>query len=180
VKDFKSYLSCNIESLLKISEESVKTFTTQLKNTIANDGILWVAGNGGSASTASHLCCDLSKGVSLKNGVPVRAFAFMDQLATFTAWANDFSFDSALAEMCTQYLRKQDLFIAISASGNSSNLVNAIKQAKKLKVPTVSLTGFNGGVISSLTDHNVNVPSDDMQVIENAHLIICHWLFKDL
>lgn len=178
--NFKSYLKMNIDSLLNIAESDVQALILQIRNTINHGGILWLAGNGGSASTASHASCDLSKGVSLKNGESVRSYSFMDQLATMTAWANDFSYDTAIASMCGHSLKKEDLFLVISASGNSKNMVNAVLKAKELQVPTASLTGYDGGEIAKISDFNVNVPSSDMQVIENAHLIICHWLYKDL
>ena len=180
MQSFESYLRNNIDALLNIDEDALHSLVHEVNQTIQNGGILWLAGNGGSASTASHASCDLSKGVSLKKGKPIRAFSLMDQIATLTAWANDFSFDSAIAGMCKQYLRKEDLLIVISASGNSTNILNAVIEAKALQVRTASLTGFDGGKVAKISDFNVNISSTDMQVIENAHLVICHWLFKVL
>jgi D-sedoheptulose 7-phosphate isomerase len=180
VNDFIDYLSRNVNSLLSIEEVPVQRLVKHLKCIVEQNGTIWLAGNGGSASTASHASCDLSKGVSLKSGRSVRAFSLMDQVATLTAWANDFSYESAVANMCNQTLKSGDCLLVISASGNSPNIVNAVLEAKRLEVSTASLTGFDGGQLSKLSDFNVNIHSNDMQVIENLHLVICHWLFKAL
>ncbi len=177
---FELYVSENNLTAAKISEAQVNSLVYAIRNTISSSGCIWIAGNGGSASTASHAACDLSKGVSLKNGYPVRAISLMDQIATLTAWSNDFGFDEAISNMCKQTLQKEDLLIVISASGNSNNVVKAVMTAREMGIKTASLTGFDGGIVKDLTAMNVNIPSQDMQIIENMHLMIVHWLFKSI
>jgi len=175
---FELYVNENNFTATKIPEIQVNSLVNAIRSTILSSGCIWIAGNGGSSSTASHAACDLAKGVSLKNGHPVRAISLMDQIATLAAWSNDCGFDEAISNMCKQNLQKGDLLIVISASGNSNNVIKAVMTAREMGVKTASLTGYDGGDVKELTEINVNIPSQDMQIIENLHLMIVHWLFK--
>jgi D-sedoheptulose 7-phosphate isomerase len=145
---------------------------------VQTDGVIWVIGNGGSAATASHASCDLSKGLSLSLEKRVRSFSLLDSLATFTAWSNDFSYEEALLESCKINFRKNDCLIAISGSGNSINILRAVEFANQEEIPVISLLGFEGGLIGEISRVPIVVKSDDMQVIENIHLTIVHWFLK--
>jgi D-sedoheptulose 7-phosphate isomerase len=149
-----------------------------LCETVQTDGVIWVIGNGGSASTASHASCDLSKGLSLSLDKRVRSFSLLDSLATFTAWSNDFSYEEALLESCKINFRENDCLIAISGSGNSINILRAVEFANQAEIPVISLLGFEGGLIGEISKVPIVVKSDDMQVIENIHLTIVHWFLK--
>jgi len=168
-----------IHALLE-DEEQIRLVVDAISRCIKRGGIIWTAGNGGSASTASHLVCDLSKGVAIVSNRQVRAICLNDNLAINTAWANDFSYDVALQRQLELSANPEDLFIAISGSGKSSNIINALTAAKNLKVESIALLGFSGGSARDIADFALVVQSDDMQVIENLHLLIGHWIFKAL
>lgn len=145
-----------------------------------SQGILWTMGNGGSSSTGSHMACDVGKGVGASLESPIRALSINEQAITQSAWANDFGFEDAMRNQLEQLARKGDAVLCISGSGNSPNVVNAAKWAKKNGLPVVALVGRNGGKLSEFADIDLRVDSTDMQVLENVHLVVVHWLFKAL
>ena len=146
----------------------------------ASQGVLWTMGNGGSSSTGSHMACDVGKGIGASLDTPVRALSLNEQAITQSAWANDFGFEDALRNQLEQLARPGDAVLAISGSGNSANIVNAAKWATQNQLPVAALVGRNGGRISEFADIEIRVESMDMQVLENVHLVIVHWLFKAL
>ena len=143
-------------------------------------GILWTMGNGGSSSTGSHMACDVGKGIGASLESPLRALSINEQAITQSAWANDFGFEDAMRNQLEQMARPGDAVLAISGSGNSANVVNAAEWAKGQGLPVVALVGRNGGKLSAYADIEVRVDSTDMQVLENVHLVVVHWLFKAL
>jgi D-sedoheptulose 7-phosphate isomerase len=104
----------------------------------------------------------------------------MDLVPIQSAWSNDNSYEVALEMSLRNFLRRGDIVFAISGSGNSINILNSLKAAKDLEVETVGLTGFKGGQMSSLVSLEINVPSDDMQIIEDAHHAICHYISREI
>jgi D-sedoheptulose 7-phosphate isomerase len=148
---------------------------------IARDGgVVLIAGNGGSAANAAHMAVDLAKsslGRPPRAGaVRVRAVALSDAASTVTAWANDETYDSVFAEQVTTLARDGDAVILLSASGNSPNIVAAAQAAHTAGAVVLALLGGNGGAVRRLADHAVVVPSDDYQVVEDAHLAINHMI----
>lgn len=180
--DLVEYLSKNrsaIDALLEDANQ-LEVIVDSISRCLRRGGVIWTAGNGGSASTASHLVCDLAKGVALGTNKQVRAFCLNDNLALNTAWANDFSYDLALQRQLEMNANPDDLFLAFSGSGMSTNIVNALIACEELKIESVAFLGFNGGLATDLARISLVVNSDDMQVIENTHLLIGHWIFKAL
>ena len=167
-------------SALLQDETKLKSLVDSIARCISRGGTIWTAGNGGSASTASHLACDLAKGVSLGRGVKVKSVCLNDNIAINTAWANDFSYEVALQRQLEICASPEDLFFAISGSGESINIINALNAAKNMKLESLALLGFNGGTASKIADLPLVIKSDDMQVIENLHLLVVHWIFKTL
>lgn len=145
-----------------------------------SQGILWTMGNGGSSSTGSHMACDVGKGIGASLESPIRALSINEQAITQSAWANDFGFEDAMRNQLEQLARKGDAVLCISGSGNSANVVNAAMWAKENGLPVVALVGKNGGKLSDYADIDLRVNSTDMQVLENVHLVVVHWLFKAL
>jgi len=140
---------------------------------------LYIFGNGGSASLASHLACDLGKGTAYSNGGNrLRVMSLADNLATLTAWANDVSYEEVFSEQLRNFVRAEDVAFAISGSGNSKNVLNALRAAREAKAITVGITGFQGGQMKDLCDVCVVVPSNDMQIIEDLHLAMAHSIFR--
>jgi D-sedoheptulose 7-phosphate isomerase len=143
-----------------------------------SQGILWTMGNGGSSSTGSHMACDVGKGISASHHAPIRALSINEQAVTQSAWANDYGFEDAMRNQLEQVARPGDAVLAISGSGNSANVVNAVRWARENGYPVAVLVGRHGGRLSRFADIELRVDSTDMQVIENVHLVVVHWLFK--
>lgn len=141
--------------------------------------MVFTFGNGGSASLASHLACDLGKGTAYCNGGKrLRVLALTDNLPTLTAWANDSSYEDVFSEQLRNFVQSQDVAFAISGSGNSKNVLNALQVAREAGATTVGISGFQGGEMKSLCDICVVVPSNNMQIIEDLHLAIAHSIFR--
>src|SRR4051794_1266356 len=139
-------------------------------------GTIFVLGNGGSAATASHFVCDLTKG-TLTEGLPAfRAIALTDNVPLLTAWANDTSYARVFAEQLAALVRVGDVVVAISASGESPNVLAAATVAHAAGATVVALTGASGGRLSVLADLTVHVPADSIEQVEDAHLFIAHSL----
>lgn len=140
---------------------------------------VFIFGNGGSAALASHLACDLGKGTAYCNGgTRLRVMSLGDNLAMLTAWANDFSYEDVFAEQLRNFVQPGDIAFAISGSGSSKNVLNALRTAREAQATTVGITGFEGGLMRDLCDVCAIVPSNDMQIIEDLHLVIAHSLFR--
>ncbi len=135
---------------------------------------VYVIGNGGSAATASHFVCDLVKAAHVDGYEPLRAFALSDNTPLVTAWANDKSYECVFAEQVRALADPGDVVIAISASGNSPNIIAGLTAAATKGARTVGLLGFDGGAAIQLVEIAIHVPSDDYGIVESAHLAICH------
>lgn len=134
---------------------------------------VFLLGNGGSASTASHFICDLNK-TSTVNEKRIRAISLVDNMPTISAYANDVSYDSIFVEQLKNMLESKDVLIAISGSGNSKNVLNAVSYAKEKGAIVIGLTGFDGGKLKAKCDECLVIPSDVMYRIEDMHLMINH------
>src|SRR5436309_3308276 len=139
-------------------------------------GTVFVLGNGGSAATASHFVCDLAKGTRT-DGLPAfRVVSLTDNVPLMTAWANDTSYDRVFAEQLSALVRPGDVVIAISASGNSPNVLAATRVARQLGAATIALTGQSGGRLGRLAELTIRVPARSIEQVEDAHLAIAHSL----
>jgi D-sedoheptulose 7-phosphate isomerase len=139
---------------------------------------VFLFGNGGSASLASHFACDLSKGTAVNGARRFRVLSLADNVALLTAWANDTRYDDIFAEQIRNFIQPRDIAFAISGSGNSPNVLNGLAAAREARAFTIALTGYRGGKAVSLADLGIIVPSDDMQQIEDLHLTIAHSIFR--
>ena len=141
---------------------------------------IYVAGNGGSASTASQMGCDMAK--NTLNGLdrPLRVISLTDNVAFLTALANDQGYEDAFAGQLAPLVERDDVLIAVSASGNSPNVIKAALVARKAGAKIISFTGFDGGKLLALGDAKVHVPVRDYGIAEDAHLIINHVLVMRL
>jgi len=137
---------------------------------------IFIAGNGGSASTASHMANDLNKGTITDGQHRFRAIALTDNVPLITAWGNDAAYDRIFVEQMANFLRPRDIFVAISGSGNSPNIIAAVRWARDAGALTIGLTGRDGGGLRPLVDYGVVVPTDRMEHIEDAHLALSHAL----
>jgi D-sedoheptulose 7-phosphate isomerase len=139
---------------------------------------IFIIGNGGSAATASHMMNDLCKGtIGHKGDAPWKRFrviALTDNVSLMTAWANDTDYNHIFSEPLKNLAQRGDLLVAISASGNSPNILAAAEAAKQIGVKVIGLTGFGGGKLAKMADIAFVVPSDEYGPVEDAHMILDH------
>jgi len=175
----KNYLSEQISCIENIQKnylDIIEKIFRLLEDARENKNTIFVMGNGGSASTASHFTSDLLKTSILKNKTRVKAISLSDNIPVMLAWSNDSSYDNIFVGQLENFLQKNDIVIGISGSGNSQNVINAIDFAKKNGAKTISLTGKGGGNLTKISEISFVVPSDDMLTIETMHLLITHLL----
>ncbi len=141
---------------------------------------IFLMGNGGSASTASHWACDLNKGACFHLERKFRVMALTDNLPTILALANDVDYESVFVEQLKNFCRAGDLVVGISASGNSANVLRAVEYANHRGCTTAGLCGFDGGRLKRLVGCCVHVLSHDMQIVEDVHLVVGHLLMRML
>ncbi len=141
---------------------------------------IFIMGNGGSASTASHFVCDLAKNTRKPGWPNFRVIGLADNMSIFSAYANDEGYASVFAQQLDNLLNPSDVVIGISTSGNSPNVINAIELAKHRGATTIGFTGFEGGRLGSLVDIEIRVASDSIEQIEDIHLILEHMITKVL
>jgi D-sedoheptulose 7-phosphate isomerase len=140
---------------------------------------IYLFGNGGSASLASHFACDLGKGTAYLNGSKrFRVIALTDNIPAMTAWANDASYEHIFSEQLKNFVQPEDIAFAISGSGNSKNVLNGLTVAREAGALTIGVSGFEGGKMKALCDICVVVPSNNMQLIEDLHLAMAHSIFR--
>ncbi len=147
-----------------------------MKETRDKKGAIFVAGNGGSAATAAHFVCDMVKGASYQKDARFRILALGQNQPTLTAYSNDLEYSEALLEEMKNFVQPGDLYMAISGSGNSPNVIRAMEYANSIGCRTLALTGRNGGKLGELAQLNIHVPDAHMGRIEDAHHIICHMI----
>jgi D-sedoheptulose 7-phosphate isomerase len=178
--DVPSYLEELSATISRLPLPAIDRLIRVFREAYDGGRTIFLLGNGGSASLASHMACDLGKGTAPAAGRRLRAIALTDNLALITAWANDTRYDRIFAEQLENLLEPGDVACAISASGNSPNILAALTFARQAGAITTGITGFQGGKMKSLCDVCVVVPSDDMQIIEDLHLSISHSVFRVL
>ena len=152
----------------------MQEIAVKLAGVVKKGGRIFVCGNGGSAATASHFVCDLSKGVYLRSGVHVPAMALNDNVPLLTAWSNDVAYSEAFRQRLASFVRQGDAVVAISASGRSQNVIQAIDKGQETY--RVGLTGMGGGFLVDTCNDSIVVESENYGVIEDVHLAICHML----
>ena len=162
-----------------LSHDGIDQIADMLFKAYDSGRIVYTFGNGGSAALASHFACDLAKGTAYCNGGKrFRALALTDNVPSLTAWANDSSYEDIFSEQLRNFVHPQDIAFAISGSGNSKNVLNALEVAREAGATTVGISGFEGGQMKSLCDICVVVPSNNMQIIEDVHLAVAHSIFR--
>ena len=177
--DAKQYFEELQRVVVALPHNTINQIADELVKANESGRTVYSFGNGGSASLASHIACDLGKGTAYCNGGKrLRVLALTDNVATMTAWANDFSYEDMFSEQLRNFVQPQDIAFAISGSGNSKNVLNALRVAREAGATTIGISGYQGGEMKSLCDICVIVPSDNMQVIEDLHLAMAHSIFR--
>ena len=175
ITDYLGRLQCALDAL---PHDRITRLAETLLRAYHNDKQVFTIGNGGSSSTASHMAADLAKNTIGPNMRRFRITSLNDNASIVTALANDLGYEMVFAEQLVNLIRAGDVLIAVSASGNSPNVVNAIHYARRQSAHVVGLLGFDGGIAAELADNAIVVPSDNYGVVEDAHLVINHMLVE--
>src|SRR5450432_4617263 len=137
---------------------------------------IFVCGNGGSASTASHFVCDMAKGASFNRLTRFRIMALTDSLPTITAYSNDVGYEWVFVEQLKNFAEPGDVLMAISGSGNSPNVLRAVEYANSIGCRTIALSGRDGGKLGPLAQLNIQASDPHMGRIEDVHLVVLHMI----
>lgn len=170
------YVSMEKEVLDSLSADDINEVMNILENARIGRKRIFICGNGGSASTASHLECDFNKGISYNQEVKYDIECLSDNVPMIMAIANDIGYDDIFVVPLKNKLKKGDIVIGISGSGNSRNVLKAFEYANELGVDTVAFTGYGGGELRRIAKYNIHVPVDNMQIVEDVHLILNHMM----
>lgn len=168
------------DTLNRLDPEPINEAINVLHQARVDGRQIFIMGNGGSASTATHFVCDLAKNTRLPDRPPFRAIGLTDNWALFSAFANDEGYDSVFAGQLANLLQPGDIVIAISASGNSPNVLRGIKFANEREAITIGFTGFSAGKLGPLSQIHIHVPSDIIEHVEDIHLMLEHLITKRL
>lgn len=178
MEQVSSYISVLQDTVGKLPVESITRVVATLQNARLEGRKVFIMGNGGSASTATHFVCDLAKNTRHDSLPHFRVIGLTDNMAIFSAYANDEGYDNVFAAQLANLVEAEDVVIAISASGNSANVVKAMEAAKVYNAVTVGFTGFTGGKLASLVDIQVHVDSYVIEHVEDIHLMLEHMIVK--
>ena len=168
------YLGEMERALRALSRDDVRRVVGALFDAWRWQKMVWIIGNGGSAATASHMMNDLCKCTLVEGQPRFRAMALTDNVPLMTAIANDLDYAEVFVEPLRTHLRKGDVLIALSGSGNSSNVLRAVAYAKEIGALSIGLCGKPGGVLAKTADLTVIVPADRIGQQEDGHLILNH------
>lgn len=170
-----SYLKYLCQILLGISRDEIAGFIDNLLEARERSASVFFIGNGGSASTASHFANDLALG-TCSYVKPFRVFSLVDNPAILTAIGNDFGYAEVFERQLRVLAKPGDFLVAISASGNSENLIQAIKYANQNQIHTIGITSFDGGEMKRICKSGIHVPADFKEYgpAEDAHLVLDH------
>lgn len=174
--DIKSYIDDEIEILKNLDIHAINDVLNMLEETRLNGTKVYVFGNGGSAATALHMQNDFNKGISEHLKVRYNFVCLNDNIATVMAIANDDCYENVFINQIEHQLQKGDVIIAISGSGNSENVIRAVEYAKKQGNKIIGFTGYSGGKLKNLSDINLHVPLNNMQITEDVHIIFNHMM----
>ena len=174
----KNYINKEIEVLKRLDVSSINSVMTALADAYNANGNIYIFGNGGSASTASHFQNDFNKGISERLEKKFNFVCLSDNVPTVMAIANDSGYEYIFEYQLHGKLKKNDLVIAISGSGNSENVIRAVRYAEEQGIKTIGITGYDGGKLAKIVDVSFNVPVDDMQITEDIHLILDHLMMS--
>lgn len=169
-----SYFAQVCDVLQKVPVETLKHVIYRIEDARWKKRAVFTCGNGGSAATSIHFASDLAKGALAPNVPPIKAQSLCENIAVLTAWANDVAYEEIFARQLERWIRSGDVLIAISASGNSQNVLNAVAAARAAGATTIGFAGFEGGRLKDMVDICITVPSSSMEQIEDVHLLLCH------
>jgi D-sedoheptulose 7-phosphate isomerase len=172
----EAYKAELLKAIETVDLEKVNHAIATLAKAREEDRHIFVCGNGGSASTASHFACDMVKGASFGREKRFRIMALTDSLPTITAYSNDVSYECVFVEQLKNFAKPGDVVMAISGSGNSPNVLRAVEYANSIGCRTIALSGRNGGKLGPLAEVNIQASNPHMGRIEDVHMIVMHMI----
>jgi D-sedoheptulose 7-phosphate isomerase len=174
----KNYFASLISTIQSLDTDEFVTVAQVLRNARSKGKHIYIFGNGGSGSTATHFACDINKGVSYGKSERFKVICLNDNIPTMLAYSNDVGYDVVFKEQLKNFVEEGDVVIGISGSGNSVNIINAMELAKKKSAVTIGITGFMGGRLKEISDYSINANFNDMQISEDIHMIWVHVMMK--
>ena len=177
-KAIKEYYEREIRVINNLNLDEINESMNAIYETYKNNGTIYVCGNGGSAATASHMQNDFNKGISEYTDLKFNFYCLNDNYSTVMAIANDIGYEEVFRFQIKNKINSNDLFIGISGSGNSKNVVNAAQYAKECGVKVLGITGYKGGKLKEIADYKMHVDECDMQIDEDIHMTFDHMMMK--
>ena len=172
--NIKKYIEEEIEIIKSLNVDVINQIMNEIKASQERGNTIYICGNGGSAATASHYCCDFNKGVSGECDKDTNFICLSDNIPTMTAIANDISYDEIFSYQLKNRIKPGDLLFVISGSGNSKNIVRAMEVAKEKGNKVIGLCGYNGGRVKEMSDICLHVNVNNMQIVEDLHMMLDH------
>ena len=172
------YIRVEREVLAALDVDAINQAMNLLEEAMENEKMIYIFGNGGSSATASHYQNDFNKGISEYTEKKFRFLCLNDNVATLMAIANDIGFEEVFRFQLKGKLQPGDLIVAISGSGNSPNVINAVEYAKEQGNKIIGLTGFGGGKLKGLSDVSLHAPINSMQITEDIHMVFDHLMMS--
>lgn len=180
LKSIRSYFT-ELEQMMRvISLPHLQAVLTLLEDAYYNGHRIFIMGNGGSAATASHFALDLAKNTIMPGAPRLKAISLTDHVPLITAWSNDTAYEHIFAEQLANMIEPGDVAIGISTSGNSLNVINALRLAKQSGASTVGLLGAKGGLMKDIVDAYVLAPGQNIEQEEDAHMILAHVITRHM
>lgn len=176
--EITAYIEHEINTIRSLDVEAINQALNVLLETFENGNTVFVFGNGGSSATASHFQNDFNKGVSEHTEKKFNLLCLNDNMATLMAVANDIGFEEVFRFQLQGHIKPGDVVMAISGSGNSKNVINAVEYAKEQGCKIIGLTGFGGGKLKELSDVSLHAPVNSMQITEDIHMIFDHLMMS--
>ncbi len=178
--NIKNYFESHEKLFASLDEKSLFDAVQVIYKKFEEGKKIITCGNGGSALTASHYITDWNKMTFTYTGKQFKGICLCDNIGLITAFANDYDYNEIYSGQLKSILDKDDLVIGISGSGNSKNVLNAIDFANSYGADTLAIVGYDGGKLKKIARHNFWVPSYDMQLCEDIHLMFGHIAMKTL
>jgi D-sedoheptulose 7-phosphate isomerase len=184
--DVRPFMERVSQELLKLDPAEIHALADAIYECYDQRRTVFICGNGGSGSNASHFCEDLGKGTLRRQDFDndakkrLRVISLTDNTPYILAWGNDEGFDRVFLEQLKNLANAGDLLIAISGSGNSPNVLRAVEWANRNGIKTFGCTGFDGGKLRPLAQHALHVALDDMGIVESVHLTAFHWIVDNM
>ena len=182
----QQYLARCAEEFGRLDLSQTAGLADEIFSAYQDGRFVFICGNGGSGSNSSHFCEDLGKSTLRREDFTndsvkrLKVLSLTDNTPYILAWGNDEGFDRVFVEQLKNFASPDDVLIAISGSGNSPNILNAVEWANRHNLRTWGITGYGGGKLKSLGKNNLHVPLDDMGMVESVHLVAFHWILNDI